>query len=70
MEKENARYTMEIYSLRFSMNLFQDIVDKPIKIDFLDNLLIVTRVVLCTVGVSKIQVYVAVQSMQVYIHVF
>ena len=52
------------------MNLFQDIVDKPIKIDFLDNLLIVTRVVLCTVGVSKIQVYVAVQSMQVYIHVF
>ena len=70
MEKENARYTMEIYSLRFSMNLFQDIVDKPIKIDFLDNLLIVTRVVLCTVGVSKIQVYVAVKSMQVYIHVF
>lgn len=70
MEKENARYTMEIYSLRFSMNLFQDIVDKPIKKDFLDNLLIVTRVVLCTVGVSKIQVYVAVKSMQVYIHVF
>ena len=61
---------MEIYSLRFSMNLFQDIVDKPIKKDFLDNLLIVTRVVLCTVGVSKIQVYVAVKSMQVYIHVF